>query len=222
MSKEIVTVGIVDDHQMLRNGIVSVINSNKHYKVILEAGNGSEFIDKLNKMPSRPSILIIDIMMPIMNGFETISYITKKYPELRCIALSVNNDFVSVFNMIKNGARAYIKKDCSTEELFKTLSIVEKTGICYDSFVINSILEYESANPQEKIYRKSIVNDLSERELRFISLSCSDLTYKEVADIMDISKRTVDGFRESVFDKINVKSRVGMVIYAIKNGIYRP
>ena len=221
MSKEIITIGIADDHQMMRQGIVSLINKNKHFKVILEAKNGSDLLDKIKTTSVIPSILLIDIVMPIMDGFETISCITKKYPDLKCIALSVNGDFISAFKMIKNGARAYIKKDCSTEQLFKTISMVNEMGIYYDSFVVSSLLEYESANPEEKATKKSLVNELSEREKKFISISCSDLTYKEVADQMGISKRTVDTFRESVFDKINVKSRVGMVIYAIRNGIYK-
>lgn len=222
MSKEIVTIGIADDHQMMRQGIVSLINSNKNYKVIVEADNGNDLIDKIKNATVVPEILIIDIMMPFMDGYETINYITKKYPELKCIALSVNSDFVSAFKMIKNGARAYIKKDCSTEQLFNTINMVHEVGIYYDSFVVNSLLEYESANPEERSLKKSLVNELSEREKRFIYIACSDLTYVEVADIMGVSKRTVDTFRESVFDKINVKSRVGMVIYAIKHGIYTP
>lgn len=217
MSEDIITVGIADDHEMFRHSIVTSINDNSAFKVILEASHGKELIDRLKTSDQLPEILIIDIMMPIMDGYQTISYLKEHYPNQRCIAFSVKNDFVSVFKMIKNGAKAYIKKDCSTEQFFKTLTMVHSEGIYHDSFVANSLLEYVSADSEEK----SITNELSERELEFISTACSDLTYKQVADLMSVSLRTVDSFRDSVFDKINVKSRAGMVLYAIKKGIFK-
>lgn len=221
MNDCIITIGIADDHQMMRQGIVSVINNDPRFKVVTEAGNGKELIENLKTLAAMPSMLIIDIAMPVMDGFETIAYISKKYPEQKCIAFSVNNDFVSVFKTIKNGAKAYLKKDCSSEQFFKTLSIVHDEGLYHDSFVANSLVEYHNSAPVEKSSKNSMII-LSPRELKFINLACSDMTYKEIADIMGITARTVDTFRDSVFDKINVKSRVGMVIYAIQNDLFKP
>jgi len=225
MSNNLISIGMADDYPMIRESIKTLIESQKGFKVTIEADNGKDLIQKLKVAQDIPSIILVDIVMPIMNGFDTIKYLGKNYSEIKCIALSINNDFLSVFKMIDCGARAYLSKDCSTFELIDTIDKVYKDGIYYNSFVINSLIDYQR-NTESQVNEnaeKGILDErLSSREVEFIKMACSDLTYKEIADKMSISVRTVDGYRESVFYKLNIKSRVGLVIFAIRNNLYSP
>ena len=223
MEKEIIKIGIADDHELMRQGITLLLNRNKRYNVIIEAENGKALIELMEKELVLPDILIIDISMPVMNGYETISALALTHPNIKCIALSVNNDYNSVFKMIENGAKAYLKKDCSTAQFLDTIDKVYTENSYYSSFVMNSIMDYHHIKQEmESIEASSINANLNEKERNFIFHSCSELTYKEVASKMNIPRRTVDSYRESVFQKLNLKSRVGLVIYAIKNNIYTP
>jgi DNA-binding NarL/FixJ family response regulator len=217
---------MADDHQMIRHSIKSLIDSNDAFNVIMEADNGSELIEKIESETDIPSIFLIDITMPFMDGYQTVAYITENYPELKCIALSVNYDFNSVFKMVDNGARAYLRKDCSTQELMETIKQVYLVGTYYNNYVVKSLLEYQHSNIEidlfENIENNQLSKNLTEREIEFILLACTDLTYKAIADKMNISKRTVDSHRESVFDKLKIKSRVALVTCAINCNIYKP
>ncbi len=224
MNEQLITIGMADDYQMIRQSIKSLIDRNTQFKVIMEADNGKELIEKIESGAEVPAILLIDIRMPVMDGYETMEYLTKNHPKLKSIALSVNDDFHSVFRMIENGAKAYLKKGCTTEELLETIQQVYLKGSYYDSFVTNSLIEYQHASIEvhsdENLKDKALVNKLTERELEFISIACSDLTYKEIADRMHISPRTVDSHRVSVFYKLKLKSRIALVIFAIENKIF--
>jgi two-component system invasion response regulator UvrY len=224
MSKEIITIGMADDHQMIRQSIKSLIEGNNQFKVIIEADNGKELIEKIESAQEVPAILLIDISMPVMNGYDTIAYLTHNHKDLKSIALSINDDFNSVFKMIENGAKAYLKKGCTTRELLNTISQVYHNGVYYDSFVTNSLIEYQHSSSElhseESIIDKSLINKLTEREMEFILMACSDLTYKEIADKMQISPRTVDSHRVSVFYKLKIKSRIALVIFAMKSKIF--
>jgi DNA-binding NarL/FixJ family response regulator len=226
MSNEIITIGMADDHQMIRQSIKSLIDGNGKYKVIMEAFNGIELIEKLKTATEVPRIFLIDISMPEMDGYQTITYLTKNYPNLKCIALSVNTDFNSVFKMIDSGASAYLRKDCSTEQMLETIDHVFTEGTYYNSFVVNSLLDYQHAlieiNSEDNTVNQSLIDKLTPRESEFILLACSELTYKAIGGKMGVSARTVDSFREAVFSKLNIKSRTGLLLFAIRNKIYIP
>jgi DNA-binding NarL/FixJ family response regulator len=146
--------------------------------------------------------------MPILNGIETMSWIKKNMPKLDVIALSVNDDEKVVLKMVKMGVKGYLLKDCEPETFIEALNIVYKKGFFYSDKISKYIFE-SILKP-----KKNLFND---KELDFIKYSCSELTYKEIAEKMCVSFKTVDNYRESVFDRLNVKTRIGVVIYATKN-----
>ena len=217
-----VRIALADDHQLVRKGIRLLLESIDGFKVVAEAANGKELVDEISGINRLPDIALIDVNMPVMDGYETVAVLRDKYPDLRLIALSVNNDLHVIREMIRLGANAYLFKDSSPEVFRNVLKEVIDKGCYYDKQVIDSLLLPENminGHPTKNGYR-NLVRNLSVRELEFIRFSCSELTYKEIADKMNISQRTVDGYRESVFDKLEVKSRTGLVLFAFNAGIY--
>ena len=191
------SVAIVDDHQLIRSGLRLLIEGFENYTILFEAENGSEALHYLRRSESYPDVVLMDIGMPVMDGFETTAILTE-FPAIKVIALSVYDDDATISRMMESGAHAYLLKDASTNEVKETLDEVERKGYSYSDRVINSIMQAKEHAIQQKTSRRPI-DHLSERERTFITLCCSELTYKEIADKMEVSQRTVDGYRESVF-----------------------
>ncbi len=208
-----IKIALVDDHVVLRKSLAVLINMLQDFKVIIEAGNGEEFIEQL-KEKGLPDIALLDITMPVMDGVETARWIKQHHPQIKVVALSmIKNDLV-VIRMLKNGARGYILKDCEPEELRDALHQVYEKGYYY-----NELLTSRMKANDKFISEEGLRSMMNEKELTFLRWTCTDKTYKEIADEMDVSVRTVDGYRDALFQKLNVTTRVGLAIYAIRNGI---
>jgi DNA-binding NarL/FixJ family response regulator len=220
MSK--IQVCIADDHNLVRDGIKKLLESSGKYEVTLDARNGLELLNGLADLKTAPQLALIDVSMPVMEGSETVREIQKLFPALACVALSHNDDFQNVFRMIDSGAKAYLLKDCEPEYLFETLEKVLKNGSFYDSFVMGKIMEHNKAQAPKIEVTKALLGMLNAKEIEFIKYCCSELTYKEIADRMNVSPKTVEGYRVTVFNKLQVGSRVGLVLFAIENSLYRP
>lgn len=212
-----IKVSLVDDHVLLRNGLASLVNSFDGYTVVFEADNGNDFINKI-KQKGEPDIALLDINMPKMDGYETSAWLKQNYPLVKILALSMYDNENAIIRMFKEGTRGYILKDCEPPELKAALDAVVKTGYYYSSLVTNKLVN--SIN--KLVYNENtIVNNLrlNDKEISFLKLACTEMTYKEIADKMFLSPRTIDGYRDALFEKLGVTSRVGLVLYAIKNGI---
>jgi two-component system, NarL family, invasion response regulator UvrY len=209
------TVALADDHHLIRNALVELINNFENFEVIFDVADGKKFVDQL-KTQASPDIALIDINMPIMDGFQTAEYLTKHHPEIKILALSVEDNEESIIKMLRLGAVGYLLKDTDTY-LFKTaLEEIANKGYYHSELVSSTLLK--SINGANTTVVKQNLGFQS-RELEFLELACSEYTYKEIADKMCLSPRTIDGYRESLFEKLNIKSRVGLVLYAIKNGL---
>lgn len=206
------TVCIVDDHVLLTQAIAELINTFKDFKVIGTYNNGSSYIKDLEKNKFLPDITLMDINMPILNGIETTSFLTKKYPEIIVIALSVEADETSVLKMLRAGAKGYLLKDIAKEELKHALDEISLNGFYHDKNVSEILVNSLNKSPNKIA--------IKEKEMDFLKLACSEMTYKEIADKMKLSPKTIDGYRNSLFEKLKVKNRVGLVLYAIKHKIY--
>jgi DNA-binding NarL/FixJ family response regulator len=205
---EPITVALVDDHRLFRSGIASLINNFPGYKVLFEASNGKDLVARISKK-LRPQIILLDLNMPVMDGLETATWLQEHYPEISIIVLSMFDDSEKVLSMISTGVKGYLLKDAEPDEFKKSLDLVAASGVYFPSFVTKHLVQSLSHD-----YEK---NPLNNRELEFIKLACTEMTYKEIAGKMCISVRTVDGYRDALFEKLNIKNRVGLVIYAIKN-----
>ncbi|MEO7210480.1 MAG: response regulator transcription factor [Chitinophagaceae bacterium] len=209
------TVALVDDHILLRSGLASVIGSFEGFKIIFEADNGKEFIGKLDSNPE-PDIVLLDITMPVMNGFETAQWIKKNRPEIKVIVLSMMDDDNSIIRMIRQGARGYILKDSKPALLKSALHEVLDKGFFFNELVSGKMV-YMVQNGN----CKSSEEDLNEKEIDFLKLCCTEKSYKEIAAEMNITPRAVEFLRCHLFEKLNTLSRIGLVMYTLKHGIIK-
>jgi DNA-binding NarL/FixJ family response regulator len=217
MDNNKIKVVLVDDHVMLRNGLAAVIKD-FGYDVLFEADNGKELQNKLDNV-NLPDLVILDINMKIMDGYETAQWLKQTYPLVKVLALSMYDDENAIMKMLRNGARGYILKDNDPAELRAALDAVIDKGYYYSELVTGKLIH--SINKSDGDASAGNTSKLSEREIEFLKHACSELTYKEIASQMHLSPRTIDGYRDALFEKLNIKTRTGLAIYAIKNGIYR-
>jgi two-component system, NarL family, invasion response regulator UvrY len=207
---------LTDDHSLLRNGLAELVKSQGH-TVLFEADNGKDFIAKLNT-GSLPDIVLMDINMPEMDGYETTLWLKHNHPDVHVLALSMYDNETSIIRMLKCGAKGYILKDSEPAELKAAIHALMNKGFYYSDLVSGKLMHAINKMDDDGDGLKSLV-PLSDRETDFLKYTCSELTYKEIADKMFVSPRTIDGYRDGLFEKLHVKTRVGLVMYAIKNGI---
>lgn len=204
-----IKIGLVDDHRLFLKSLSLLLQALEHFSVVIEASNGIDLQKKLQSTDKDqlPDIILIDVNMPEMGGVETAAWLSANHPEILLIALSMNDKDRSIIKMFRAGCSAYLLKDIHPAELERALIETKEKGF-YNSDVAN-INFRRLLNP---------VNDivLSEKEQIFLQYACSDFTYKYIAGQMNLSERTIDGYRESLFQKFKVQSRVGLCLEALR------
>jgi DNA-binding NarL/FixJ family response regulator len=206
-------VALVDDHTMFRKGLAVLINLFPQYKVLLDVGNGREFIDQLDP-DHLPDIVLLDINMPVMDGFATAAWISANHPGIRVLALSTMDSDTTIIKMIHQGARGYILKDADPKELQLAFEEILAKGYYYNEILTRKVIQSIHQGGADS---SGVSPRLTDREMEFLKHACSEKNYQQIANEMFVSERTVDGYRESLFKKFNVTNRVGLVLYAIKN-----
>jgi two-component system, NarL family, invasion response regulator UvrY len=213
---EKIKVALADDHVLLRNGLAGLVTK-LGYEVLFESNNGKDLVSKLNK-DDLPDIILMDINMPEMDGYDATLWIRNNFPLVNVLALSMYDDENAIIRMLKNGAKGYIMKDADPMELKKAIDDVITKGVHYSELVTGRLLHsiYQVDEPSNGT--KQMLN-LNEREIEFLKLASTEMTYKEIADNMHLSPRTIDGYRDALFEKLNIRNRVGLVLFAIKHSI---
>lgn len=215
--KATIKIALVDDHELLRNGLATLINSFKDYEVMLEANNGKDFIKQV-KEENAPDIILLDITMPVMNGYDTALWIKSNLPKTKVLVLSMLDNDNAIIRMLKNGAVGFILKDSKPAMLHKALDSICEYGYFTNDLINSRMLHYVNTESKENARTYPSMN-LSEREINYLKLAASEKTHNEIAKELNISVRTVDGYRDSLFEKLKFKTRIGLVLFAIKNGI---
>ena len=211
---EMHTIVIVEDHVLLSQAIASLVNSFKGFNVLYTCKNGKELLTKLKTPKNIPDIILMDVNMPILNGIETTEIIKNEYPKINVIALSVEEEDITIIRMLKAGAKGYLLKDVEKDVLEYALTETIKHGYYHTKSVSNILINSLNDDNSSKI-------QLKDREIEFIKHTCSEMTYKQIAEKMFLSPKTIDGYRDHLFQKLNIKNRIGLVLYAIKNGIFK-
>lgn len=209
------TIVIIDDHAMFRKGLMKLINLFPNYAVLFDASNGKDFIAQLNPK-HLPDIVLMDITMPEMDGYATAEWLHKNYPEIKILALSTMDSEAAIIKMIKSGAKGYVLKDAEPDELKLAFDEVMSQGYFYNELITRKVLKGVTGLVNDK-NATSLFAKLTEREIEFLKYCCTEMSYKEMADKMFLSVRTVEGYRDSLCMKLDLKSRVGLAMYAIKN-----
>jgi DNA-binding NarL/FixJ family response regulator len=210
-------IAIVDDHTLFRKGLASLIAVFPDYKVLFDASTGKDFIAQLN--PKKlPDIVLMDISMPEMDGFATTEWLKNNYPQVKVLALSTMDSETAIIKMIKCGAKGYVLKDADLSELKQAFSELMRLGFYYNDIVSRKVMQSLTQLVDDKSELSAFMN-LNENELTFIKLACSEKTYQQIAKEMFKSEKTIDGYRADIFQKLNISSRVGLAMFAIKQGI---
>lgn len=206
-------ITIVDDHILIANALGEIISNFENFKILSICESGQAMINSFDK-GYIPDVVLLDVSMPIMDGFETAKWLKEKHPDVLVMALSMQDDESSLIKMIKNGAKGYMLKNIKPDQLEKGLNILINKGRFFPEWASDKI--FDSLQDDNKKNSESLL--LSDREIEFLRYTVSEMNYKEIAEKMYCSPRTIENYRDSLFQKLNLKSRVGLAIYAMKNG----
>jgi len=206
-----INVAIADDHPVVRKGISDVVQLCGEFEIVIEASDGKELIDQLQGAEVLPDICVLDINMPNMNGYCALREIKQRWDSIKVLIFSDHSEEFSICEMMHCGANGYLEKNCSTRVLQQALATI----YYHDYYLVESTARTLSARTQNNsIYRK-----ITCREMEFLTHSCSELSYKEIAERMGVSVRTVEAFRDALFTKLALKTRTGLAMFALRNGI---
>lgn len=210
-----IRIGLVDDHQLFLKSLSLMLETLQGFEVVLEAMNGQDLQHKLPQAKQTPDLILLDVNMPIMDGIATTAWLQENYPDIRLVALTMNDKDNSIIQMFRAGCCSYLLKDVHPVELEKALHQVHTKGY-YNA-------DAAQFNPGRLLHKASKENDINitPKEQIFLQLACSEMTYKQIASEMQVSERTVDGYRESLFQKFGVQSRVGLCLEALRKELVR-
>jgi len=206
-------IAVVDDHFLFASSLANLVNSYPEFNVVCKARNGAELQSELEKLVLLPEIVLLDVNMPVMNGHETLLWLTEAHPGVKVLMLSMEDSEDVILKMIRCGAKGYFLKDIHPNDLHIALKEVISKGYYYSQNVASTMVNsmtIDAANEKAA---------LKENELIFLKLACTEMTYKEIAEQMKLSPKTIDGYRQDLFVKLKVRNRVGLVIYALKHKI---
>jgi two-component system invasion response regulator UvrY len=211
-----ISIALVDDHNLFRKGLAGLVQmADENIKIKFEADNGLDMQKKLDPK-NLPDIILMDIHMPEMDGFESVKWLNKNYPDVKVLVVSMVENEESIIRMLKLKVKGYLSKDVEPQELRDALHSIMKRGYYYTDFITGKLVHTLQAEGEKEAF-----HNLTEKERRFIQLACSELTYNEIAKEMFVSVKTIEGYRDQLFSKLELKSRVGLALYAVKHGLVR-
>lgn len=206
-----ISVCIVDDHTLFRNGLRLLLNASSEVRVIAEAGNGQEYLRLLEE--TLPDVTLMDIEMPEMNGIETVTQAVKFFPELRIITLSMYGEEEYYVKMIDAGVKGFILKNSDISEVINAIKAVHEGGTYFSQDLLLNVVK----NIRSGRLPATADTHLSEREIEILQKICQGYSNQEIADQLNISKRTVDKHRSNLLEKTGSKNTANLVIYALKH-----
>jgi len=212
-----IKLALVDDHKLFRSGVRALLSPMDNFEIVSESGNGVEFIESFSENPA--DIILMDLEMPEMDGMQTTAHLKQNFPDVKVIVLSMHNDEKFIIHLMEIGARGYLLKDSEPEDIINAVLSVYETGYYFSEMVskvmLHGLVKKEKVKPTFKLNI-----ELSDRELDVVKLICKELTTAEIGGKLFISPRTVEGHRNNAMLKTGVRNTAGLVVYAMKNGLY--
>ncbi|MDP2388147.1 MAG: response regulator transcription factor [Bacteroidota bacterium] len=208
-----INVGIAEDHLLVRQGMVSLLKEFEELNILFDVGDGKELMNRLKE--DKPDVVLLDIEMPNMNGREALEKIKIRYPKIKVIIISMHFEEPYIIEFIKKGANGFLPKNVDIELIVDAIYSAHHDGYYFDTKV-SKVLAANLINPHNGV-NTNAVSVLTDREIEILRYVCFEKTNREIAEILNISQRTVEGHRKSILDKTGAKTSMGMVIYAIKN-----
>lgn len=209
-----IKIGIADDHSIFLDSLSNLLNSVSNFKVTITANNGQELLDSCRDN-GVPNVILLDLSMPIMDGFETCKELNNQYADCKVIALTMHKEKSYIARMIRNGVSGYLLKDAQVEEVIDAINKAANGGLPFNNEAIDVMRNIYKDN-DGKI---ASINDFSSRELEIIDCVCREYTNPEIAQNLFISESTVANHKKSIFKKMKVKNTIGMAVYAVMHGL---
>jgi DNA-binding NarL/FixJ family response regulator len=210
-----IKVVIADDHALFRAGVKTALSVKKDVELIAEADNGMQLLNLLKH--SEPDVILLDIQMPIMDGISALPEIRRLYPQIKVIILSMHNDHSMISKLMEIGANSYLTKNSDSETIYSAIKTCYEQEFFFNELTNKALLSgLRNRRPDHGMPQEV---HLTDKELTILKLMCEEKTTKEIADMVDISPRTVEAIRDKLKTKTGAKSMAGLVMYAVKNGI---
>jgi DNA-binding NarL/FixJ family response regulator len=212
----VIKVAIADDHTLFRTGVKTSLSSRKDIQMVAEAENGMQLLNLLRHI--QPDVVLLDIQMPIMDGLSTLPEIKKLYPNIKVIMLSMHNDHSVISKMMEIGANSYLTKESGSEMIYEAIRAVYEQDFYFNDLTNKALL---SGLRTKRVVEASAPAEvqLTEKEITILKLMCEEKSTKEIADMVDLSPRTVEAIRDKLKTKTGTKSMAGLVMYAVKAGL---
>jgi two-component system invasion response regulator UvrY len=210
---KIINIGIADDHKLFRKGLISLLALYDDLRVIWEASDGKELLLKVDE--HLPDILLVDVNMPKLSGIEATKKLVLKYPKIKIIALSMYEDNGHILAMIESGAKGYLIKDSEPSEIYISIIELYNKGYINSSLVANTLRNKMELSGLDS----TMFASLTDKDKQYLNLIAKGLSSKEIAVILDINLRTVEGYIEKIMLKLNAKNRIQLATFAVKHGL---
>lgn len=213
---DVIKVAIADDHKIFRKGVVLSLRMYTNLKFVLEAENGDELLNGLPE--AEPDVILMDLRMPGKDGIEATKIVSKQYPDIKVVVLSMYEDERFIYHLMENGANGYLLKNAEPQEIRKAIMDVHEKGYYLNNFV-NRILLKRSHAKQKTTPSLSSEITISDREREVLKFICMEYTAQEIAQKMDISSRTVEAIKDRLMERFGSKNTAGLVFFAVKNNL---
>ena len=207
-----IKLAVVDDHFVMRDGLVRQLTADSQIEVIAEATNGLDMLQQLKDKTVLPDIAVMDLRMPVMDGFILADELKKQYPSIHILVLSAYCSEYNVASMVSKGVRGYLCKDCSPIVFRSAIHSIYEPGYYYSELASEQSFKILQDNNLKSLH-------IPEREMEFLKWCCTEMRYDQIAEKMGITRRTLDGCRERLFDRLGVKSRFALMVMAMQSGI---
>ncbi len=215
---KVIKLAIVDDSPFFNAGLVNLLQTNNKLQIVIECSNGQELIDILNLGKQKPDIILLDLEMPVMDGTETMEYLSKYHPEIKVLILTVHDEARTLLYLVEKGVKGFLMKD-DINELINAIDTIYKQEYYFKGRDMKKIAAAYKKD-KNKAAAKNQIN-FTERELEVLALICKGLTNKEISSKLHIGVRTVDRHKDNILQKANVRNTVELVIYALQNDLIR-